>query len=90
MSAPFAGVRRIPTPQNEPNLTYAPGSAERAELKSRLAAMARRRTWLTNWPAFATRSRYSRDRSARSAGPCGGPGGIRWCRPYRGLWRWSC
>ncbi len=40
MSAPFAGVRRIPSPQNEPNLSYAPGSPERAELKSRLAAMA--------------------------------------------------
>jgi 1-pyrroline-5-carboxylate dehydrogenase len=40
MSAPFSGVRRIPSPQNEPNFTYAPGSPERAELKSRLAAMA--------------------------------------------------
>jgi 1-pyrroline-5-carboxylate dehydrogenase len=40
MSAPFSGTRRIPLPQNEPNLSYAPGSPERAELKSRLAAMA--------------------------------------------------
>lgn len=43
MSAPFSGVRRIPVPQNEPNLTYAPGSRERAELKSRLAAMSAER-----------------------------------------------
>lgn len=40
MSAPFGGVRRIPSPTNEPNLSYAPGSPERAELKSRLAEMA--------------------------------------------------
>jgi 1-pyrroline-5-carboxylate dehydrogenase len=39
MLSSFAGVRRVPPPTNEPNLTYAPGSAERAELKARLAAM---------------------------------------------------
>jgi 1-pyrroline-5-carboxylate dehydrogenase len=39
-SAAFAGVRRIPTPINEPNKSYAPGSPERAELKARLKAMA--------------------------------------------------
>lgn len=40
MPAPVAGVRRMPTPQNEPNLSYMPGSPERAALKARLAAMA--------------------------------------------------
>jgi 1-pyrroline-5-carboxylate dehydrogenase len=39
----FSGARRVPPPQNEPNLTYAPGSPERAEIKARLAAMARER-----------------------------------------------
>src|SRR4029453_15448345 len=39
-SAAFAGVRRIPTPINEPNKSYTPGSPERAELKARLKAMA--------------------------------------------------
>ena len=38
--AAFAGVRRVPTPVNEPNKTYAPGSPERAELKARLDSMA--------------------------------------------------
>jgi 1-pyrroline-5-carboxylate dehydrogenase len=41
--AAFAGVRRIPTPINDPNRTYAPGSPERAELKARLKAMAAER-----------------------------------------------
>jgi 1-pyrroline-5-carboxylate dehydrogenase len=31
--------RRVPPPQNDPNRSYAPGSAERAELKARLSAM---------------------------------------------------
>jgi 1-pyrroline-5-carboxylate dehydrogenase len=35
-----AARRRVPLPQNDPNLTYALGSPERAELKARLAAMA--------------------------------------------------
>jgi 1-pyrroline-5-carboxylate dehydrogenase len=39
----FSGVRRIPSPQNDPNLTYAPGSPERAEIKARLTAMASER-----------------------------------------------
>ena len=39
MSA-FNGNRRVPTPANEPVKSYAPGNPERAELKSRLAAMA--------------------------------------------------
>lgn len=39
-SAAFAGVRRIPTPINEPNKSYAPGSPERAEQKARLKTMA--------------------------------------------------
>jgi 1-pyrroline-5-carboxylate dehydrogenase len=43
MHSSFSGVRRVPPPQNEPNLTYAPGSPERAELKTRLAAMAAER-----------------------------------------------
>src|SRR4051812_28850397 len=37
--AAFAGVRRVPTPVNEQNKAYAPGSPERAELKARLNAM---------------------------------------------------
>jgi 1-pyrroline-5-carboxylate dehydrogenase len=36
----LAARRRVPRPQNDPNLTYAPGSCERAELKARLNAMA--------------------------------------------------
>ncbi len=36
----FTGTRRVPSPVNEPVKSYAPGSAERAELKSRLALMA--------------------------------------------------
>jgi 1-pyrroline-5-carboxylate dehydrogenase len=36
----FAGRRRVPTPQNDPNLSYAPGSKERADLKVRIATMA--------------------------------------------------
>ena len=38
--AAFAGVRRVPTPVNDPNRSYLPGSPERAELKTRLKAMA--------------------------------------------------
>jgi len=40
MSSSFSGSRRVPPPVNEPNLTYAPGTCERAELKARLAGMA--------------------------------------------------
>ena len=36
----FNGIRRVPPPINEPVRSYAPGSPERAELKTRLAAMA--------------------------------------------------
>ena len=36
----LAGIPRVPTPVNEPNLSYLPGSPERKELKARLAAMA--------------------------------------------------
>ena len=36
----FSGSRRVPPPQNDPNLVYAPGSPERAEIKARLKAMA--------------------------------------------------
>jgi 1-pyrroline-5-carboxylate dehydrogenase len=39
----FAGNRNVPSPVNEPNLTYAPGSCERAELKSQLHRMAAER-----------------------------------------------
>jgi 1-pyrroline-5-carboxylate dehydrogenase len=35
-----AGIRRVPTPVNEPVRSYAPGSPERAELKARLRTMA--------------------------------------------------
>jgi 1-pyrroline-5-carboxylate dehydrogenase len=38
-SAPFDGNRRLPPLYNEPIRSYAPGSPERAALKSRLAAM---------------------------------------------------
>ncbi len=38
--AAFNGTRRVPPPVNEPVRAYAPGSAERASLKARLAAMA--------------------------------------------------
>jgi 1-pyrroline-5-carboxylate dehydrogenase len=36
----FAGRRRVPRPENDPNLSYAPGTPARAELKSRLKQMA--------------------------------------------------
>jgi 1-pyrroline-5-carboxylate dehydrogenase len=39
----FSGARRVPPPQNEPNLTYAPGSPERAELKAKLSELAGQR-----------------------------------------------
>ncbi|MDQ3069230.1 MAG: L-glutamate gamma-semialdehyde dehydrogenase [Acidobacteriota bacterium] len=41
--AAFAGVRRVPTPVNEPIRSYAPGSPERVELKARLDSMAKER-----------------------------------------------
>jgi len=40
----FNGIRPVPPPVNEPVKAYAPGSAERAELKARLQAMAQVRT----------------------------------------------
>jgi 1-pyrroline-5-carboxylate dehydrogenase len=40
MSDVIAGRRRVPHPENDPNLTYAPGTPARAELKARLAKMA--------------------------------------------------
>jgi 1-pyrroline-5-carboxylate dehydrogenase len=40
LDSAFAGIRRVPTPVNEPNRSYAPGTPERAELKARLASMA--------------------------------------------------
>ena len=43
LDAAFAGVRRVPEPINDPNRSYAPGSADRAELKARLKAMAAER-----------------------------------------------
>jgi len=42
-SAGIAGTTRVPTPVNEPNLGYLPGSPERAALKERLKAMAAER-----------------------------------------------
>lgn len=36
----MSGIARVPSPRNEPVLTYAPGSRERAELKAALDAMA--------------------------------------------------
>src|SRR5687767_3057524 len=41
--ASFAGVPRVPTPVNDPNKSYLPGAAERADLKARLAQMASER-----------------------------------------------
>src|SRR3954469_16113174 len=38
--AGFSGTRRVPPPTNEPVKSYAPGSPERAALKTRLAEMA--------------------------------------------------
>src|SRR2546422_11181850 len=35
-----AGITRVPTPVNEPNLGYLPGSPERAALKERLKTTA--------------------------------------------------
>jgi 1-pyrroline-5-carboxylate dehydrogenase len=43
LNAAFAGVRRVPTPINETNRSYAPGTPERAELKARLKSMAAER-----------------------------------------------
>ena len=42
-TASFAGLRRVPTPVNDPVRPYGPGSAEKVELKARLAAMANER-----------------------------------------------
>src|SRR3970282_1138345 len=39
----MSAITHVPVPVNEPNLTYLPGSPERAELKSRLASMASER-----------------------------------------------
>jgi 1-pyrroline-5-carboxylate dehydrogenase len=39
----FSGFPVVPPPTNEPNRSYLPGSAERAELKRRLASMAAER-----------------------------------------------
>ncbi len=36
----FAGRRRVPRPENDPNLSYAPGTPARAELKAKLNQMA--------------------------------------------------
>jgi 1-pyrroline-5-carboxylate dehydrogenase len=41
--AAVSGIRRVPTPINEPVKSYAPGSPERAELKARLKQMASER-----------------------------------------------
>jgi 1-pyrroline-5-carboxylate dehydrogenase len=43
MTSDFAGLRRIPTPQNEPVRAYGPGSPEKKDLKARLASMAAER-----------------------------------------------
>ncbi len=39
----FNGIRRVPSPVNEPIRSYAPGSPERASLKARLDSMAKER-----------------------------------------------
>jgi 1-pyrroline-5-carboxylate dehydrogenase len=43
LQSSFTGVRRVPTPVNEPVKSYAPGSPERTELKARLESMANER-----------------------------------------------
>jgi 1-pyrroline-5-carboxylate dehydrogenase len=43
VDASIAGTPRVPTPVNDSNRSYLPGSPERAELKSRLAQMASER-----------------------------------------------
>ncbi|MET0553598.1 MAG: L-glutamate gamma-semialdehyde dehydrogenase [Vicinamibacteria bacterium] len=43
MTSDFAGLRRIPTPVNEPIRAYGPGSPEKKDLKARLASMAAER-----------------------------------------------
>jgi 1-pyrroline-5-carboxylate dehydrogenase len=40
MANTFAGHRQVPVPENDPNLSYAPGTTERAALKTRLKQMA--------------------------------------------------
>jgi 1-pyrroline-5-carboxylate dehydrogenase len=40
MNDAFAGRRRVPKPENDPNLSYAPGTPGRAALKARLEQMA--------------------------------------------------
>ncbi|MEO6445598.1 MAG: L-glutamate gamma-semialdehyde dehydrogenase [Gemmatimonadaceae bacterium] len=42
-AAGFNGIRRVPSPVNEPVRSYAPGSPEKAALKARLAEMAKER-----------------------------------------------
>ena len=41
--AAFSGTRRVPPPVNEPVRSYAPGTPEKAALKTRLASMAKER-----------------------------------------------
>ena len=41
--SPLTGIPRVPAPQNDPNLTYAPGTPERGAIKQRLTAMAAER-----------------------------------------------
>jgi 1-pyrroline-5-carboxylate dehydrogenase len=43
LQSSFTGIRRVPTPVNEPIKSYAPGSPERTELKARLESMANER-----------------------------------------------
>ena len=41
--AGYSGTRRVPPPVNEPVKSYGPGTPEKAELKARLASMAKAR-----------------------------------------------
>ena len=74
LDAPMSGLANIPHPHNEPVLSYAPGSAERAALKGALAA---RR---------AASGRTSRPSSAGARSGAGSP--TTWSRPTatRGCW----
>src|SRR3954468_24177413 len=64
--AGFSGTRRVPPPTNEPIKSYAPGTPERAALKSRLAEMASERVDI---PIIIGGREYRTDDTAQSVMP---------------------
>jgi 1-pyrroline-5-carboxylate dehydrogenase len=62
----FTGIRRVPTPVNEPIKSYAPGSPERAELKARLESMANERLEI---PLIIAGREIRTDRTAQAVMP---------------------